>query len=338
MKDPSDIRPGQDETISQSEVEKLLAQIGAGDVTDDFGGASLGATSGPGLAQRHIFPQLSFFSPGELRKLRIRHEEYIRSLTARLSVYLRMEVSLQMSKLETQTFQKFLDGLTNPTHLTILRLEPLNGICFLDVPPRLALAIVDRELGGPGNCQEDARDLTQLETRLLSQVIEIIITEWCGSWSDIMDLRPAMVGHESSGRYLQTAPPKLPMLVLGIETRMGDTVEQLQFGFPCQALEPFLPKLNSVAAPAKEPAGAHASRVNLSPLMAELPVTITAEMPRVSMTAGELAALKVGDLVMLSPEMAQRIQVRLGSLPKFVGQFGTCGDRFAVQLVGPARP
>ena len=121
--------------------------------------------AGHEIIRRHEFPKLSLFSSAELRRLRMRHEDFIGSLATRLSIHLGMEVALQMSKLEAVPFQKFADGLSNPTYLTMLKLPPLAGICLLDIPPRLGLCIVDRELGGPGRAPEEARQIGKIEAR-----------------------------------------------------------------------------------------------------------------------------------------------------------------------------
>jgi len=62
-----------------------------------------------------------FLSAIELRKLRVEHDEFVISLGARLSNYLRLEVGLQLSKINTVTFQEFADTLSNPTHVTLLQ-------------------------------------------------------------------------------------------------------------------------------------------------------------------------------------------------------------------------
>ena len=129
------------QNLSQSEVESLLAMVD---------GRESGAS--PVLVTRREFPQLSSFSPDQLRKLRLRCDSFITSLNARLSSHLRLECTHQLTKLESVRYQQFVHALPNPTHLTLFTLEPLAGVCLLDIPPRLALSIVDRELGGPAVC------------------------------------------------------------------------------------------------------------------------------------------------------------------------------------------
>ena len=150
------------------------------------------------------------------------------ALATRLSIHLGLEVGLQMSKLEALPFQKFIEGLSNPTWLTMLKLPPLAGIWLLDIPPRLGLCIVDRELGGPGRAADETRQIGKIEARLLSPFIGLIVNEWCGIWSDLMEIQPAVLGNESNSRYLHTSTPETTMLVAGMETRIAETVEQIQ--------------------------------------------------------------------------------------------------------------
>src|ERR1039457_2032022 len=130
------------EILSQSEVERLLSQVQEAE--------SAATVLKPGGlktrfkhedVQPYDFRQPAFLTSGELRGIRLRHEEFIRALAAPLSIYLRMEVSLQMSKLQTLSYQKYAESLPSPTHLTLFKVEPLKGVCLLDMSPRLGLTI-----------------------------------------------------------------------------------------------------------------------------------------------------------------------------------------------------
>src|ERR1035441_470173 len=131
--------------ISQSEIEKLLAQVESVDTTPPGGEAGDPQPpiqrAGRDIVRRHDFPKLSLISSDDLRPLRVRHEDFIAALATRLSIHLGLEVTLQMTKLEAISFQQFADGLSNPTYLTLLKLQPLAGICLLDIPQRLGLCI-----------------------------------------------------------------------------------------------------------------------------------------------------------------------------------------------------
>ncbi len=322
------------DVLSQNEVERLLAQV-----AEQEGSAVVVKSSGEkerqnkDTFQAHDFRNPSFLAGNELRKLRMRHEEFIRSLAARLSIYLRLEFGLQMSNLQTITYQKFTESLANPTHLTLFKAEPLRGICILDMNPRLGLTIVDRLMGGPANAITAGRDLTEIEVALLDQVIQLILQEWCNHWSSLQTLRLVMLGHESSGKFLQTAPHDTVLLALTMEARLGDCLEQVKIAFPYYTLEPLVRQVEAeyrMASPAEGNKSGIPTKWNRG--FENVPIQVTAEWPNLEITARALGSLKVGDVLRLAPDCANQVCVRLADIPKFNASLGTRGKWWAVSL------
>jgi flagellar motor switch protein FliM len=326
--------PASSEVVSQSEIERLLAQVESVDpLAPGAGPSALAGPAGHEFIQRHVFPNLSVFSLSGLRLLRVRHEDFISALAARLSIHLGMEVGLQMSKLEAMPFQKFSDGLANPTFLTMLKLQPLAGIGLLDIPPRLGLCIVDRELGGPARIPEESSQVGKMEARLLSLAVGVIVHEWCSSWSDLLEVRPTVLGNESNSRFLRTSSPETPMLVVGVEARLGDLVEQMQFAFPHPMLEPLALKLNAgVNNGEKLDAAAKTAAAQWNARFDDLEVEVKAELPAIQLPARQLAGLKPGDVLTVPPELMNQVQLRLADRPGFVGNLGLCNQRRAVKI------
>src|SRR6266567_4753669 len=79
----------------------------------------------------HDFRQSGFLAPSELRRIRLRHEQFIRSLAARLAIFLRLEFTVQLAKVQIVGYQKFTESLSNQTHITLFRTDPLKGVGLL---------------------------------------------------------------------------------------------------------------------------------------------------------------------------------------------------------------
>lgn len=325
---------GQGEVLSQSEVERLLAQVAEqeGSTVVHKQSGERDSTKADSI-QPYDFRQPAFLSAGELRKLRLTHEGFIRELAGRLSNYLRLEFGLQMSKLQTLTYQKFMESLPNPTHITMFKVEPLRGICLLDVPPRLGLTIVDRLLGGHGHSVVVDRDLSDIESALLDQAIHIILSEWCNHWSNHQELRPNLLGHENNSRFVQTAAHDTVMMTLSMEARLGDCLEQMQLGIPYYTLEPLVMRMNTEMN-SKERATEPVDQKNLrwNRTLDDVKVPVVAEWDGMEISARDVASLKIGDVLEISPQMVQQVQIRLAKMPKFVGQLGQRGNAWAVEL------
>ncbi len=284
------------------------------------------------------FRQPALLSTSEMRKLRLRHEEFLRALAARLSVYLRLEVGLKATRFETHSFQKYVAALPTPAHVILFKVEPLKGVCLLDMSPRLGLTIVDRLLGGAAQGVNTAGELSEIDLALLDQVAQIVITEWCQLWQKLESLRPVVLGHESNGRFLTSSPQDSAVLILSMEVRLGDCTEPMQLALPFATVEPLLRQAardNPAAgnAPATKP-----GRPQWNPLLDDVPVRIITEWHGLELSARALAGLKPGDVVPLDPECLDRVEVRLEERPKFRARLGTIGNRWAAELTGILKP
>jgi len=327
----ANVPPTSPESVSQSDVEGLLAQMGTSG--SPAGTPAPAPVVGKVATPPPVFRRQSSFSTNELRKLKVRQEEFIRSLAARLSGHLRVEVGLKMSRLETMPFEKLIDGFLNPTHIALLKLEPLKGTCLLEIPTQLGLSIVDRELGGTGDCTDADRALTEIESRILSRIVEMAMSEWCSGWSDMLNLRAVLSGHESNGAFLQSHSPDTMMLVVGVEMQVGEMTKQINFCFPYLALEPFIHKLNVEPEAEKKPVAKTAGpTLKWNPALGDVNIKITAEIPSLKITTNELSKLKAGDVIPLDPEIFQNLRLSLGHKPKFLASAGRCGPRWAAKI------
>ena len=325
------------EVLSQNEIERLLSQVQAEETNATIlkPGGRKTRLKGEDI-QPCDFRQPAFLTGGELRKIRLRHEEFIRSLAAHLSIYLRLEVVIHMSKLQTLGFQKYADSLPNPTHLTQFKVEPLKGVCLLDMSPRLGLTFVDRLLGGPAHSVSLTGELSEIEAALLDQVACLILNEWCAMWQKVETTRPVLLGHESNGRFLTSSAHDTVMLILSMEVRLGDCVEQMQLAFPFMTIEPLV-RNSAQAAELQMDAASPQGRPKWNPGFDEVPVQLHAQWHGLELTARELTRLKCGDVLLLDADCFDRVEIRFEQLAKFYGRLGTSAERWAVELTEPAK-
>jgi len=326
---------GEQEVLSQSDVEKLLAQVADQEGWNPSAkpGAAPSKAQPKSVVQPYDFRMPVFLSANELRKLRVEHDEFVQALSARLSNYLRLEVGLQLSKINTVTFSEFATTLANPTHITLFKVDPLAGVCVLEMNPRLGLTIVDRLMGGAGASVDVDRDLSEIEVALLDQATQLIIGEWCNHWSAPEDLRPVILGHENNGQFVQTSSPAAITLAVAIEARIGDCMEKLQIGFPCMMLEPLIRRLSmEVDSVTKEAETTIKVAPRWMSQFDNVKLPMTAYIPDMTFPAGELARLKVGDVLSWNPETVNEIQLFVASLHKFNGRLGRNGKHWAVQI------
>jgi len=282
--------------------------------------------------EKFDFRRPIFLKEVELQHLRSLHEDFVRFLGARLSLFLRMEFSLKLTRLNTMSYGDFTGELAEVAHLCLFKAEPLTGIGLLDLNPSLALAIADRLLGGRGQAVAAERRLTEIEIGLIDDVIQLILEEWCGQWKAEPALRPLVVGYENDGRFLQTSPKDANLLALRMEAAVGEVTGTMQIAIPYYTIEPLVRGLRSRRQ--KEGARPVADRAALQWHSAfdHVAVPMRAEWDGCEVSLREIACLRVGDVIELPESLLQQTRILLNGTPKFVGTIGLEGDNVAVQI------
>jgi flagellar motor switch protein FliM len=286
--------------------------------------------------RRHDFRQSTFLTPTELRRLRLRHEQFARALAARMAVFLRAEFTVQLGTVRIIGYQKFAETISSPAHINLFRIDPLKGTSLLAIPPLLASSFVDRLLGGPGQPTDPNRDPTEIEIAVIDQVSTLLISEWCNQWLEMRDLRPALLGHENNSRYLQTAAADTAMLVATFEAGFGEVSETIQLAFPYATVEPLVRLLCPAGIPGQDGPAAHEPKLQWSRQFDDVQVPVVAEWQGLKLSAADITRLKSGDVLMLDPRCAAQVQLRLSHIPKFIGRPGTRAGKWAVELTSPA--
>lgn len=327
MSDPN--TTGSEDVLSQNEVEALLAGLG-GPATDAETKVLSHRKIKEGQShsiQEFDFRSPVFLSPERLRRLRIKHEEMIRNIASRLSTYLRLEFGLQMSRLETIPYKNLLENLPMPSHLTLFKLKPLEGMCLFDLSPRLGLTVLDRMMGGPGHSIKNEREFTDIEVEVLQNFIKMVIKEYADSWLKYQKLEIEIVGHENTARFLKIANPSEVMLFMEMEARFGDVVAGIRFVFPFFTIEGLIDSLmEEIKADIRDESEKYRLPEDKNSPLYRFPIPVKALWEGFTVTLKDLNQLAVGDVLFLDDQKCKESVVKLGEQPKFLGTIHTNED------------
>lgn len=267
----------------------------------------------------------------EMRQLRQQNEQFVHYLAARLAVILRMDVELSVEDLSTLPFEDFTGMLPSPAFITLFKVEELSGIGVLQIDPVLAMAFVDRLLGGKGQAGKESRYLTEIEVALLEDVIRTVTEEWARQWSEIMSLRPLVLNHENNGRFLQTSANDALTLSTRVNFKLSDHDGYMQLGLPYQMLEPLIQKSQSQRKQFSHRSGDMHSAI-WRDAYDDIRATILAEWDCFSIPTASVLRLRKGDILMIPEENLERTKIRLHGEVRFEGEACQEGDFNAVRI------
>ena len=320
------------EVLSQDEIDQLLTAISSGDVeTDDL--------SQPTESRKikiYDFKRPDKFSKEQIRTVSIMHETFARLTTTALSAQLRSLVQVHVASVDQLTYEEFIRSIPNPTTLGVINMDPLKGSAILEVDPAITFAIIDRLFGGQGEGTKVTRDLTDIETTVMEGIIVRILGNMREAWSQVIDLRPRLGQIETNPQFAQIVPPSEMVVLVTLETKVGEVEGMMNFCIPYLTIEPIISKLSAQYWYSSVRRGATTENLNiLRDRLATIAVPMVVEVGAMELLVREVLALSVGDVVRL-PEshINDHMALRVGDRKKFWCKPGQIGNKLAVQVTG----
>jgi len=315
--------------LSQEEIDALLAALSRGEVDAD----SLRQEQTKKKIRLYDFRRPNKFSKDQLHTLQVIFENYSRSVSTYLSAQLRAAVQIDVLSVEQLTYDEFMRSLPNPTIMCVFSLQPLEGSAIMEINPNLGFAMLDRILGGPGLPPERIRPLTEIEITLIERLAQRMLSYLEEPWSGIIELQPVMDRIESNPQFTQIVSPSEMVVIISLESKIGDVLSLINICIPFLVLESITGKLNvnyyyssSVKERSKDSALVLKNRIE----NAMVPVKIL--IGSTVITVRELLELAPGDVIPLERRLDEDFEVVIGQKPKFRGKPGVVGNRLALKI------
>ena len=318
---------------SNSEVERLLAEVASRTAATPF--VAPVETAKPAVKPYDV-KNATLLSPRQLRKFKFHQDQFASDARSRLAQLLRAELVLKVDSIQTASYQRMSEAWPDSVHLTLFKLEPLRGVCLVQMAPRLALTLVDRLLGGTGATGEVNRQPSDIENGLLEQIVQVLLAQWAANWASQKELKPVVLGYETSPRFVQSILPQTNMLAIFLTAEISGLQEQIQLAVPFASVESLIRQLAAAGEVAPEPLPAAPTTLfKWNPCFDDVRVNVSARWQELELPAGDVLKLKVGDVLRFDPQHAQKVAIRIGDLAKFHGRLGTLGGNWAIEVTAP---
>ncbi len=328
----NEVMAGIAEVLDQDSIDAMMAETLDGQREKIFSyTGKLFEQETPIAIVEYDFCNPVFMTEAEMRQVRIRHEKFVHLLSARLSMFLRMDFSMKMSKLFTTQFKTHVESIDSPTHISLFKLQQFNGVGIIDMNSRLAMTIVDRMLGGGGHSIRDERFLTEMETLLVEDIIKILLDEWCKQWDDMFEVNASIVGSENNGRFLQVSAHDAIMLVTNVEATLGDCSEVIQIAIPYYTIEPVIKRMQDDAKK-NNPNATKRKEYHWWESYEDIGVEVTAEWDAFECSVRDLLNIRKGDLIMLKKDLIDNTKIRCKNNTCFMAKVGLQDEQVCVEL------
>ncbi|TVR32226.1 MAG: flagellar motor switch protein FliM [Spirochaetaceae bacterium] len=319
------------EVLSQDEIDQLLTAFSSGDVETEESRQPTG--------QRKIkiydFKRPDKFSKEQIRTVSIMHETFARLTTTSLSAQLRSLVQVHVASVDQLTYEEFIRSIPNPTTLAVINMDPLKGSAILEIDPAITFSIIDRLFGGHGEGTNVMRELTDIESSVMEGIIVRVLGNMREAWSQVIDLRPRLGQIETNPQFAQIVPPTEMVVLVTLETKVGDVEGMMNFCIPYLTIEPIISKLSAQYWYSSVRRGTTTENLNiLRDRLSTIEVALVAEIGAMDLTVRDVLSLRGGDVIRLqNTRTSDPMVLKIGNRPKFLCKPGQVGSKLAVQII-----
>ncbi len=275
-------------------------------------------------ARPYDFARPRSFSDRQVRAVEVAHALLAAGLADRFGDALGQPVDARCTAVTEVLAVDLAQSRTSPTAFVTASLGPGGPRLGVDLPPALALFLVERQLGGSDPLGTEARALSGLERAVvLRDWLPRIGVAFAQAWGTAPPT-PLHLDDGSGG----LAPPEATVVVADVAVEVGGETATLSFAYPAATLRTLLDVAGRLASPS-EAAPERAS---------ELLVDLRAELGRVRLPIGDLLRLAEDDVIPLDRLADAPVAVWVGDRLRCDARAGTRGVRLALQLLTLPEP
>ncbi len=319
------------EVLSQDEIDQLLTAISAGDTdTEDFR-----PVNDTRKIKIYDFKRPDKFSKEQIRTVSIMHETFARLTTTALSAQLRSMAHVHVASVDQLTYEEFIRSIPTPTTLAVINMDPLKGNAILEIDPSVTFSIIDRLFGGTGQGTKVQRDLTDIEQSVMEGIIVRILANMREAWTQVIDLRPRLGQIETNPQFAQIVPPSEMVVLVTLETKVGEEEGMMNFCIPYITIEPIISKLSSQFWFSSVRRSSTTQYMGvLKEKLSSVDMDVVAEIGTINLPVRDVLNLRTGDVVRLSNvRVGDPFTLSVGNKKKFLCQAGVIGKKVAVQVL-----
>lgn len=317
--------------LSQEEIDALLGVV-EGDSPEAEHPSPVEARPAPSYLP-YDFRRPNRVSKEQLRYFQTIHETFARSFGNALSGHLRTIVDIDIVSADQLTYGEYVLSLPASTALFVFDMRPLDGNGVLEMNPSVILMMIERLFGGAGAASSLSRDLTAIETAVVTKLVNLGLDELGAAWEKVSPMKPRLAELMKNPQMLQLLPNTETVILITFELRLGDSAGILSLCYPYLSLEPILPNMSSRGALlGQKTRVVEHGREWIEHRLRQSLMSMSAELGRTELTVREFLHLRPGDVITLDREVHDPVDLLVEGERKALARPGLRGRKRAVRL------
>jgi len=315
--------------LSSDEVEQLLDSFHEGQ--DETAHVDI-IEDDDGRIKYYDFKRPNTISREKKRMLYKLFETTAHQLSREISNFLRSTVKISLNSIDELSFEIFKSTCPELMFLNTIKLTPLQGFGCVAMDMGLCLSIVEKAFGGAGKTQNEIRKLTDTETKILGDIVELILDKLGGSWKPHIKMEWRVSDTTMEPRYLNIASETEVVLLLSFTFNLEYSFGELKICFPVSSMDETLDGFLSIDKSGSSTEADKECTESLRMLVGNAKVIVAGVLDETNITVSDVMNLKEGDVLKLDSKITNHLKVSVEGKNKFHGKLGLFGSKKAIQI------
>lgn len=317
------------EVLSQQEIDQLLNKMKTG-----------GEQNSISVQDREAVP-FDFrlpnrISKNQLRTIRNIHENFTESLSSFLLSKLQAIVNINVISVDQIYYSEYVLSVSNPACLFTFDIKNTDIKGILELSPELALALVDRLLGGNGSGTKQSKIITPIEQKVLYVVVEKIMVDLKKAWQIIGEYEFEIERFEPDIDFAQITSQSESVLLISFEIFIGEQSYLMNLCFATFAFDTILSKMSNQKLSSIRPVkyNGTTARSIITTNLQKTKLSVVVEFGTATISVHEVMNLGKGDVIKLKNKIGEELKIKIADRILFQGRPGVVNKHKAVKITG----
>lgn len=325
------------DVLSQNQIDELLKNLNNADsqTLEDMSDS---------LSEKKVkdydFKAPKKFTKEQLKTIGTIYESYARLFSSYLTSITRFYCKVEVLQIEEQRFYEFNNALPDCTLMGNIDLlfnendDVMDTRCMVQFSNAVTFSLIDRLLGGYGKNTDLSRNFTDIEIRVIRNVLEKTGDLLKEVFSPFIDMTPSLVDIESNARVNQPITADEVIILATLQVEYNDVKNVVTITIPAITMESIISKGNSSNAvkrtfdseKEKEYRDGMIKRISRSDFK------IQAVLAQTQVDLTEILELHPDDVLMLNVPIDQNISLMVNNEKLFDGKMGIVNHKKAIKI------
>ncbi len=263
------------------------------------------------------------------------HENYVRSLTSKLSARLGITLDIQINSISQMTYEEYSAKNRHDMVTFIFEMSPMDGFFYLNLSNEVAFICIDTICGGTLDYKQVSREFTDVEKSLLNLIVAYLLEPVSNSWKNYLAVETKFKTIEVNLENTQYFTPHDLMVSVDIDITMPEGSKYLlNFILPYHSMESQMDKLvsfNKINQKTMEPS--ESSIEIIGQHLKNSSVDMDVILGKTTLTLSEISHMKAGDVFSIDKKIGELLSIVVGNQEYFRGQLGIRKKKLAIQVL-----